>query len=34
MDIDRATGEEQISVGWTRRKDDRLNTTEESGIVT
>ena len=28
------TGEEQITVGWTRRKDGRWPITEESGRVT
>ena len=33
-ELDRETGEEQITVGWTRRKDGGRQTTEESGIVT
>ena len=32
-ELDRATGEEQITVGWTRRKDGGSQTTEESGTV-
>ena len=33
-EFDRETGEEQITVGWTCRKDGGWQTTEESGIVT
>ena len=33
-ELDRETGEEQITVGWTRRKDGGCQTTEESGRVT
>ena len=33
-ELDRETGEEQITVGWTRRKDGGWQTTEESGRVT
>ena len=33
-ELDRETGEEQITVGWARRKDGGWQTTEESGRVT
>ena len=33
-ELDRETGEEQITVGWTRIKYDGKQTTEESGRVT
>ena len=33
-ELDRETGEEQITVGWTRRKDGRWKATKESGRVT
>ena len=33
-ELDRETGEEQITVGRTRRKDGRRQSTEESGRVT
>ena len=33
-ELDRETGEEQTTVGWTRRKDGGWQTTEESGRVT
>ena len=32
-ELDRETGEEQITVSWTRRKDGGWQTTEESGRV-
>ena len=34
VELDRETGEEQITVGWTRRKDGGWQTTEDSGRVT
>ena len=33
-ELDRENGQEQITVGWTRRKDGRWPITEESGRVT
>ena len=33
-ELDRETGQEQITVGWTRRKDGGWQNTEESGRVT